>query len=329
MASEFVSSAQTQSGYFGYVSEKTGQFKYKKLEYAIVNGRAVFEGDIILGTAGAIGAAADIGARNLAAGMSSDAIPAEIAPGMVLRSCVIVGAQYRWPNLTIPYTYDSSLATPSRVDDAIEHWHDNAPMHFVQRTTETDYVTFFSNSGLWSSLGRQRNQQWICLEAGYSVGNAIHEIGHTVGLWHEQSRADRDSYVTIHWDNIIDSSEHNFNQHVADGDDVGSYDYGSIMHYPTWAFSNGGGDTITVPAGVTVGQRDGLSYGDTMGVIYMYGYGGYYVGNRNTRELHMPGCHWVTLMSAKNRKYFWTIEDPPKTADYNGCHYCNRYWDTG
>ena len=26
--------------------------------------------------------------------------------------------------------------------------------------------------------------------------------------------------------------EHNFDQHIADGDDLNAYDYGSIMHYP-------------------------------------------------------------------------------------------------
>lgn len=91
----------------------------------------------------------------------------------------------------------------------------------------------------------------------------IHEIGHVVGLWHEQSREDRDAFVTIHWDKIQAGAETNFNQHIADGDDVGAYDYGSIMHYPRDAFSIDGSDTITPtdPAAV-IGQRTALSTGD-------------------------------------------------------------------
>lgn len=73
-------------------------------------------------------------------------------------------------------------------------------------------------------------------------------------------------FVSINWANITPGFEHNFDQHITDGDDIGAYDFGSIMHYPLTAFSVNGSNTITpiatVPPGVTVGQRNGLSAGD-------------------------------------------------------------------
>ena len=62
---------------------------------------------------------------------------------------------------------------------------------------------FFS---CWSDLGRLGNgKQLVSLgKQCYSQGTAMHELLHTLGFYHEQSRADRDEYVNIHYDNIRD-----------------------------------------------------------------------------------------------------------------------------
>lgn len=236
-------------------------FSGKALQYANVDGMAIFEGDIILGTVEQMQQGDAQIARSIG-------IPATLN-----------GHAYRWPNGVVPYEIDGGLPNQSRVTDAIAHWQANTTIRFVQRTSANqaqypDYVRFVSGSGCSSSVGRQGGAQTVTLGSGCTAGNAIHEIGHTIGLWHEQSREDRDSWVTINWANIDPSMQHNFNQQISDGDDLGAYDYGSIMHYPRNAFSINGQDTIVpkqaLPAGVVMGQRTGLSAGDLAGVRMMY-----------------------------------------------------------
>jgi hypothetical protein len=128
--------------------------------------------------------------------------------------------------------------------------------------------------GLPGDLGSASNNamKGVRFPGHCSTGSTIHEIGHAVGLFHEQTRHDRDNYVKILFENVEPEDRFNFEKHsLVVGTDTGPYDFNSIMHYGPKAFSANGKDTIVAVDGRTFReQRDGLSEGDLAGVRAMY-----------------------------------------------------------
>jgi len=181
-------------------------------------------------------------------------------------------ASRRWLRAEVPYYINPSLNNQSRVFDAISHWETYTPLRFVRWTTERDYVQFNPDSTTTcsSSVGRIGGRQIILLADRCHVMNTVHEIGHAVGFYHEQSRLDRDSYVKILWDAILETALHNFDMFdPVTTRDFGKYDYGSIMHYSASSFPKVPGAT-TIVAPEPIGQRISLSPLDIETAIYFY-----------------------------------------------------------
>ncbi len=246
------------------LSSHAGEIKKMKLEHPIygltevvyeeMSGYAVVEDDIIL---------KKLSSNNLAP-----------------QASIIKLRTNYWPQGIIPYKIDPNLPAANRdaVIDAIALWEKSTFVKFVPLTDENqanypDYVVFMPDGGKMCSsyVGRNGGKQYVLLSSRCTKMITAHELGHILGLWHEQSRMDRDNYVRILWENIDDRKKYNFDQHLTDGVDHGPYNYQSIMHYSPYAFSKNGEKTI-VPLvdDVTIGQRDEISPLDIEAVKTLY-----------------------------------------------------------
>ncbi len=190
-----------------------------------------------------------------------------------------------WTNGQVYYTFHSSITSEQATAwvEAAENWPLYANVTFIPRTSQANYISVFpstSNSSFVGMIGGAQNMEIASWDSEFIIA---HEIGHALGMCHEHSRPDRNSYVTILFENIQEGKEHNFELRVADV--YGSYDFDSVMHYSGCAFS------IDCPAGSgcdctnatiivdppneawqsLIGQRDYLSYWDRCSMAGRYG----------------------------------------------------------
>ncbi len=140
-----------------------------------------------------------------------------------------------WDNGIVYYDFDSTITQKLKdiIHGAMNEYEQHTCLKFELRhptSTITEYIHFQSlNTGCYSnSVGKNwYGMQVINIEDKpdcASHSRALHEIGHGIGFWHEQSRPDRNHYLTIN----SDSDQSIIRKEVDYQDEI--YDYASVMH---------------------------------------------------------------------------------------------------
>jgi parallel beta-helix repeat protein len=155
-----------------------------------------------------------------------------------------------WPGGIIPYVIDPALSAAQRQAylDGVREWELACGIHFVPRSTETDYILFkYNPSGPNSVSGSQ--PQLVQVNA-LTRSQICHEMGHSLGLDHEHIRQDRDTRVTVNTANISSGNGFWFDINPT-GVMQGVYDFESVMHFSRDLFSVSPGtlDTLTAKPG--------------------------------------------------------------------------------
>jgi len=185
----------------------------------------------------------------------------------------------RWTNGIVPYQIESSIGATGKnaIAAAINDYHKYTCLKFVQKTNQRNYVSFFRGTGCNSPVGMVGRNR-ISLEAPgcQNKGTTMHEIGHTIGLHHEQCRPDRDSYVRINYQNINGPWAYAFNIERSVNSLGFEYDLKSMMHYSSTAFARRGTKTIVTNDRTkqslidTYNRITGFSDGDIKQINKMY-----------------------------------------------------------
>ncbi|KAE8606526.1 hypothetical protein XENTR_v10010769 [Xenopus tropicalis] len=186
-----------------------------------------------------------------------------------------------WPRATsglvnVPYTIASVFDDSEQelIQGALNELMTLSCIRFKARTIETDFLSFQSGNGCWSSVGKTGGSQEVSVSKSGCMSHGIiqHETLHALGFIHEHCRSDRDNYVDIIYKYISEGDRSSFTK--VNSNNLGlQYDYSSVMHYGRFTFTNTPGQATIIPKpdlSVPIGQRYGVSSLDVAKLNKLY-----------------------------------------------------------
>ncbi len=224
----------------------------QNISYIIKNNKAIYQGDILLGSAmNVVDPKPDPHPKKRDYSVFKNAtVGSNVQALLVRQSDGLIDRDWLWPYGIIPYRMRNGFSSSERsvILEAIQEINSRTHLNIIPNNGSYHHIIFFRDTDLAGSgqsrVGRVRTPQRVRLNSGFSKRTVIHELLHAAGFWHEQSRSDRDRFVKINWENIDEALKSNFDMHSSTGYKVTPYDRNSIMHYDGYAFSKNGMPTI-------------------------------------------------------------------------------------
>jgi len=247
-------------------------------------------GEILIGTINRSAASQDNGIEEMSPVVINDVINESFNNSLSVdsssnikkdRTLFNIYTQLRWKprasgRVIVPYRLSSVFSNADRnlirtsLNDLEAR---TGSINFISYTNQQNYVNVVRTSNSCSSfVGKIGGPQNLNLGPGCMDKGVIqHEFIHALGLSHEQTRPDRDTYVTIKVNNIRSKQIADVNFGKKNADTLGSpYDYRSVMHYGARDFSKNGKKTIVTKNGASIGQRDKASEIDIKKLKLLY-----------------------------------------------------------
>uniref|UniRef100_A0A1I7TX13 Zinc metalloproteinase n=1 Tax=Caenorhabditis tropicalis TaxID=1561998 RepID=A0A1I7TX13_9PELO len=146
----------------------------------------------------------------------------------------------KWPNGKVYYYFEPSFTDLKKqlMATAMTYISSQTCITFEQSTTASNRLKFLNDGGCASYVGMLGGEQALWFGDGCAIfGTAVHEIMHSLGIFHTHSRSDRDDYLAVSLTNVPEEMLVNLDKETtATTYNAVPFEYGSTMlyRYNTW-----------------------------------------------------------------------------------------------